>query len=80
VESAPAGKYATSRQIKTEATGRTAFVGRLLLLVEFYLMVRSQNMKPHSLIALTALLSVLAPGGVGAQHSGEVKFLKISVP
>ena len=38
-------------------------------------------MKPRLLIALTAVLSALAVGGVGAQgSSGEIKFLKMSAP
>jgi hypothetical protein len=38
-------------------------------------------MRPRTLISVTALLTLLMSGGVGAQRSaGEVKFLKMSVP
>src|SRR5579872_5867982 len=41
----------------------------------------ASTMKPRSLIVLTAVLTGLASGGVGAQRSsGEVKFLKMNVP
>src|SRR5438105_14363571 len=45
------------------------------------LAVRSETMRPRSLIGVTALLTVLMCGHIGAQRlSGEMKFLKMNVP